>query len=281
MSWLAPLVLRLLHLIYSVVISLFALKDQRRPPPRPLSATRSRTPKHLAIVLHSEQDSASDATESAFVASVHNAIGWCREAGIERLSVYDSKGLIARRSEEFREAMLLEQDAHSDSTDSDLEYPLTPPLSDYSDSRPISPEYNVLVGDLKVVSMELAGGSKRRTKSVKRKGVMTKLRPSRPPSTGTCTKALTIHILSRDSSKPAIASVARSIARQQTQNFEKQDEQKFDLSIETLDAILEGPRGLSSPDLMIVHQVSCSRFNRPPLELHGFPPWQTRLTEIQ
>jgi dehydrodolichyl diphosphate syntase complex subunit NUS1 len=40
------------------------------------------------------------------------------------------------------------------------------------------------------------------------------------------------------------------------------------------------PGGLPSPDLMIVHHV-CPQDPPPPLELHGFPPWQIALTEIQ
>jgi len=38
--------------------------------------------------------------------------------------------------------------------------------------------------------------------------------------------------------------------------------------------------GLSSPDFMIIHHLTAScRVSAPP-ELHGFPPWQLRLTEI-
>lgn len=38
--------------------------------------------------------------------------------------------------------------------------------------------------------------------------------------------------------------------------------------------------GLSSPDFMIVHPIGFSRTTYSPLELHGFPPWHIRLTEI-
>ncbi|QRV91446.1 hypothetical protein RhiJN_19464 [Ceratobasidium sp. AG-Ba] len=49
------------------------------------------------------------------------------------------------------------------------------------------------------------------------------------------------------------------------------------LYINTLDAVLEAK--LQSPDMLLVHSMSPGVFKRP-LELHAFPPWQIRLTEM-
>lgn len=39
--------------------------------------------------------------------------------------------------------------------------------------------------------------------------------------------------------------------------------------------------GLSPPDFMIVHSLSAeTTAHNAPLELHAFPPWHIRLTEI-
>jgi dehydrodolichyl diphosphate syntase complex subunit NUS1 len=44
---------------------------------------------------------------------------------------------------------------------------------------------------------------------------------------------------------------------------------------------MTGDRGYGPPDLMIVHNVTVPKRQSTPLELHAFPPWQVRLTEIQ
>jgi len=38
--------------------------------------------------------------------------------------------------------------------------------------------------------------------------------------------------------------------------------------------------GLSSPDFMIIHPIDFFDTSSTPPELHGFPPWHIRLTEI-
>jgi hypothetical protein len=43
---------------------------------------------------------------------------------------------------------------------------------------------------------------------------------------------------------------------------------------------IAGPHSLSAPNFLIVHHLCPSDYALP-LELHGFPPWQIRLTEIQ
>lgn len=100
----------------------------------------------------------------------------------------------------------------------------------------------------------------------------------------------TIHVISRSSGKPAIARVADVMA-----NDPKWQQQRID--IRDLNAIFEGLSqviltrriylvflgdcGLPSPDFMIIHDIFPNlRRRKQPLELYGFPPWQTILTEF-
>lgn len=109
-----------------------------------------------------------------------------------------------------------------------------------------------------------------------------------------------LQFVSRDTGKPTIAaeadSLLRSIAHQPPRRI-KDETEEFSVSIHDLEAILEGDkkrfiaygmsslsiqgaRGYKAPDLTIVHHVTVPRRQCPPLELHSFPPWQLRLTEI-
>ena len=119
--------------------------------------------------------------------------------------------------------------------------------------------------------------------------------------------ALTLCLVSRQSAKPAIASAAHSLARTQTQTRNRRPRKAihsrtggtFQLSINQFDQLLDSESsllykfwvysqgvmiwldedGLSSPDFMIVHPIGPDP-STSALELHGFPPWHIRLTEI-
>ena len=111
-----------------------------------------------------------------------------------------------------------------------------------------------------------------------------------------------LQFVSRDTGKPTIAAVADSLLRSiahQPRRKAKEEAEEFSVSIPDIEAILEGDkkrfiacdmssrptfnqgaRGYKAPDLTIVHHVTVPRRQCPPLELHSFPPWQLRLTEI-
>jgi dehydrodolichyl diphosphate syntase complex subunit NUS1 len=106
-----------------------------------------------------------------------------------------------------------------------------------------------------------------------------------------------VHILSPKSSIFAIAEVAKGLIRKQT-SVRTVPSTSFSLSVSDLEDILEGipqnslksgqwltvlkgDTGFPAPDLVIVHHCSPSKRSKMPLELHGFPPWQIRLSEIQ
>jgi len=324
---LASLCLRVLHLLYFLVVLLFNIwKSFKHRKPKHLTAERTKLPSHLALTLVTSEDIDAKTKEKSFVECIARAVTWCQAVGITQLSVYDREGayqaiviqpididiyagIAFKCSQVIRMHLIADRLPCEDDTDSELEYPLTPPLSDTSESRPLSPDYD---GHLGVVTMRV--GDFREPKSRERSRQKNVLKRRRGElinfdmlSKPECnlgknhvpqTIPLTIHLVSRESSKPAIASVARSYiqtAKRTARNTK--DDLKFELYPEELASVLEGmsigavrvygncnffagQQGLPSPDLMIVHHISRSQRNQASLELHGFPPWQVQLTEL-
>ncbi|KAJ6519777.1 hypothetical protein C8R45DRAFT_952684 [Mycena sanguinolenta] len=262
--------LRVLHLFYSLITLLSASWDRFEwTPPLPLNVTRRRIPRHLALllVLDSAHDRAS--TRESLLEIVTRAVGWCRSAGIEKLTLYDTAGLLMDCVDKIsqRTSVAGELDSYDSCSGSDIEYPLTPPSSDYSDSRPLSPEDRV---DASIITLRVPEVIRKKTSRYglkKRHSERQKSEAAKPP--------LTLCIASRQSSKPAIAAAATSLARSRARAPEEPE-----LTVENLNAIIEGPQSLSDPDFMIVHHLRPSDGPPLPLELYGFPPWQIRLTEI-
>jgi len=99
-------------------------------------------------------------------------------------------------------------------------------------------------------------------------------------------ETFTLHLVSPDTGKPTIATVADSLLRKAANGLRRSavpvtaDAELFKISASDLQDILEGDRGYGPPDLMIVHNVTVPKRQSAPLELHSFPPWQVRLTEI-
>lgn len=154
----ASLLLRLVHFIYQFVLFCRTFCESIcAKPPLPLDASRSRLPRHLAVVFTVNTDLDHDVVQESLIANVSNIIDWCRSLGIQKLTVYEEHGQ-QRRQQKSRPAnrmflsgrlvqlvpalRQLYQGCASEpsSSESEIEYPLTPPPSDYSDSRPISPE---------------------------------------------------------------------------------------------------------------------------------------------
>ena len=107
----------------------------------------------------------------------------------------------------------------------------------------------------------------------------------------------TLHILSRRAGKPAIAEVANALLRRRSAAPSLKDGgQSLATSEAEISSLLEGyaliphldlPRsyaplgdnGFPEPDLMLVHHIHPNPTSDL-LDLHGFPPWQIRLTEF-
>jgi dehydrodolichyl diphosphate syntase complex subunit NUS1 len=161
-----------------------------------------------------------------------------------------------RCSQDIRRRVGVWYDLTDDETaDSDIEYPLTPPLSDHSDSIPFSEaQLKRSVDGPSAVIINMA-----ERKMAKRKTVQKRRRPQRKMMlylhltleldyfTGhdehALTNTLTLHIASRESSKPTVASVARTLARTQSRRAEaplRPTTNNFNLSINALNSLLEG-----------------------------------------
>lgn len=271
----ASLFLWLLHLVYASLVFLTTkFRKRRYLPPQSLTAYRSKLPKHLAIILVSHDAANPKHTEELFMECLVRVVKWCKASGIEQLTAYDAEGTLLGCSDIIKERLTHYDDLPTDESESELEYPLTPPLSEASESRSHSPDFADFPVQLNVTTIcsfkKGASHDRSREVAVRRRAHH---KHSHNP--------LTLHIVSRSASKAAIASAARFLLDEEVcrrQNSQDLDHVKaYELPISELNSILEG--GLPSADFMIVHDVH-PQDPPPPLELHGFPPWQMALTEI-
>ncbi|CCL99033.1 uncharacterized protein FIBRA_01042 [Fibroporia radiculosa] len=283
MSWLASFALAILHALYWLVVTVkSACRGECSP--QPLDAPRRQTPLHLALNLV-VQDNIDDieAMEAVMIESVDRAATWCRVVGINRLTIYDRQGVLTKCSSDVQSRLSRRFGIPPKevASESDIEYPLTPPPSDDSDSRPLSPDTKDWHKELNVITLRFAVGvsteRKKPSKAAVRRRRLSR-RETLPPS-------LTLHIISRQSGKPVISCLASGILRRRAHNssysvIDDDTMEQPSASVEgELSQSLEGLDGFPPPDLMLVHHLSCPE-NNPPLELYGFPPWQTRLTEL-
>ncbi|KAI0932120.1 hypothetical protein AcW1_000669 [Taiwanofungus camphoratus] len=219
------------------------------------------------------------------IESLERAVSWCRVVGIPKLTVYDRRGILAE-SLEVRERLAERYRviASGSDADSDIEFPPTPPPSDDSDSRPISPDFERIHPNLNVTVIRISEciDKAKKMSNIDKTGVRRR-HSTRREGNG---KPLILHIISRKSGKPAISKVATEFMWRQSRRSPCQcsrpipyDEHKSFFE-EDLKSILEGEAGLPSPDLMIIHPFSLPKCRNTALELYGFPPWQIRLTEF-
>ncbi|KAJ3569774.1 hypothetical protein NP233_g4830 [Leucocoprinus birnbaumii] len=270
MGLLAALVLRVLHFLYALVSLLHSFWcRQTRPSPQPLQASRRRLPKNLALVFVGDPNIPRDILEKTILQSCLNVVEWCRTLGIPKLTIFEEHGLVVELESQIREGAF-GQDSEILSNDSDSEYrPLTPSSSVYSDSRQLSP-CNSSSDVTKAATLETTS-------------IIGIPKDNIPPLAAP--QPISLCLLSSASSKSAIADLARSlyldIKRKPKQAGQRAKAKgDFSLTVDAVNSLLENDDGLSSPDFMIVHPVNPLQYNRTPLELHGFPPWHIRLTEI-
>ncbi|OCH96095.1 hypothetical protein OBBRIDRAFT_883365 [Obba rivulosa] len=282
MSGLASCVLYILHAAYWLYNAAKSIFQQYIDEPAPLDAERSKLPQHLALVLYADNKSLdTESLKERTLEAVQNLVSWCRVVGVTRLSVYDRHDVLAGAIADIRDMFDASSGDISDGslTDSGLEFPPTPPPSDGTDSRPVSPNQKSRKLQLGVTTLELHARQDR----PKRKSSTNKpaLRRRRQSGRDADPKNLTLHILTQRSSKAAVATVASSMLRTSfARSRETKQNEEFRMSLEDLKAALEGEHGFPPPDLMIVHSLTQRKQYKVPLELYGFPPWQIRLTEI-
>lgn len=170
----------------------------------------------------------------------------CRQLSLYHvIDIYSAVAINCSQS--IRTRLIADQPPCKDDTDSEVEYPLTPPLSDSSESRPLSPDYD---GHLGVVSMQVAELQSRKPirlrnvlKRRKRKSGQYQFYTTKPQihlakNDVISMTPLTLNLVSRGSSKPAIASVAQYYARTGKRLLHRTN--AFELSVDELGSTLQG-----------------------------------------
>ncbi|TCD69929.1 hypothetical protein EIP91_005753 [Steccherinum ochraceum] len=272
MSWLTYTVLCFIHALYSIYKSVSSYWKRFDHAPQPLNAPRTKLPTHLALLLVPDDDSPFEQQKDDMLQTVEHVASWCKDAGIEKVSVYDREGLLQDSSMDLRDRLQDADDSPNSSTESEPEYPLTPPLSDVSESRTLTPE--MLPPALQLYTIRIPSSPSKRKRDTR--NIVKRRKPNsseRKPEI----QPITLHLISRSTGKPAVAKVAQHFLQIHAQS--KPHALDLSITLEDVGTCLEGERGLPPPDLMIVHDMRPHTRHRP-LELHGFPPWQVRLTEF-
>jgi len=269
MTWVAHLVLLIIHTVYGLKNLIFSFIPGRTP--RPLLARRRKSPGHVALVLvpDAENHDIRD-EETGLEESVERAVKWCRSVGIQRLSVYERDGILSNKSIYASSASpddsFLSPDMHIfdrlTPPSSDTESPRAPPQKLEKPSLNFGPFINTI--QLPSLPRENSAEIEQKPHRRKRSSHIFDPKPQQPK--------LTLHILSRESSKPSLAAVTRHFAKKQ-----RKSDEKFTLSVDELNTTLEVEPGYPPPDLIIVYPLYPSTAS---LELHGFPPWHMRLSEV-
>lgn len=280
-----------MHFVYFICLIVKSRwRHLRRRVPLPLQASRSRLPRHLAILLTVDPAAASklaadtharERLEEAITETVESAVKWCRTLGIPRLTVYDREGRVQEITSELQKRILSVHTIPEDAEDqAEQDYLLTPPLSDHDESRPISPIEDLSDEPVTVAKIHIPARRPSKANTIKRRRHLSSEIKSPGPEVSDL-PALELCIIDRRASKAVLASAAMVVASEHMSAFApKGRSTPVELSIEALNNMIEGKHGLSEPDFMIVHPLTPPRSRAEPLELHGFPPWQIRLTEI-
>ncbi|QRV76612.1 hypothetical protein RhiJN_04627 [Ceratobasidium sp. AG-Ba] len=265
MRFLGFLLLSILHGCYALTRAFQALAKRLNPRrrPRPIHVARDKIPKHIALVLaHGDAQKRHGQLYvqdiKAMLESVLRVVEWCQAVGVGKLTVYDREGVLESNASYLRRKLIPTQPAMEPKNSLKpaklVSYPLTPPASD------ASTEATEADSDLEDNKITL--------------GMTQFAVPSSSPES----QPLHLNIISDKDGRTEVALCARQIAAfQRDQKTPLDSASLFQLDINTLDAVLEAK--LQSPDMLLVHSMSPGVFKRP-LELHAFPPWQIRLTEM-
>nr|AAB38332.1 hyphal tip 1 [Coprinopsis cinerea] len=204
-------------------------------------------------------------------------------------------GLLSEYDQDIR-FQLLQGNTNSaidDSSESEVEpyHPLTPPPSDYSDSRPISPlqSSRPVIPSIRIVLSEGDGSKERSSRKggLKRRNTLHFLSSPRTRRRMQSRLPLgapqaSIDLISGGGPKTNFIPSARSSGSPPIRPPQHTpDGHPTNYTYNPNRGPVGREHGLSSPDFMIVHSLDVSNTRRKvPLELYNFPPWHIRLTEI-
>lgn len=92
MNFLTRICLGLVHVAYALYNALYALFVRHVQHPYPLAKDRRRIPKHLALLLTSDDAANQDDVRYAYERAVRDVTRWCNIVGVSRLTAYDPRG---------------------------------------------------------------------------------------------------------------------------------------------------------------------------------------------
>ncbi|GJJ08812.1 hypothetical protein Clacol_003031 [Clathrus columnatus] len=266
MYLLARLLLLIIHTIYGLKNLLCSFIPSRSP--KPLLARRRKVPTHISLLLVPNPEN-HDVNEErkVMIHCVERAIKWCKLLGIPRLSIYekDERRVILHSLSEY--FWTLRNDIRKQTPASKLSSRLTPPSSDMDSSSEQLVNANPLSGVIETIQIPYQPNQ---VIDVEKKTAKRKKYTLMDPKT----QSLTLHLLSREASKPALAELTKTLVQR---HKEDASADKFVLTVENVNTILEVESGFTPPDLLIVYLLYPSTA---PLETHAYPPWHIRLSEI-
>jgi len=266
-SW---LLLRVLHGLYSPIEILSAIL------PRRLSSTAVRIPSHLALALFTtphgkKPNETSEETTQALIECAVRAIGWCRDFGIQTLTIYDRHGVLKTHHVELSDRLAANSTVRTISRPKHQSLPDTPPPSDHSSNASFEGDNDedadviswIISSPPRILGAEDFGLRRRNAAESGDKEYV----PQKSDS-------LQVHIISYSDGRPTLARAARTLALAHASQV---TDTPIMLKVQDLSETLECE--LPSPHLTIVHHLYPTVPLRP-LELDAFPPWQLRLTEL-
>ncbi|GAA5845507.1 hypothetical protein JCM11251_001658 [Rhodosporidiobolus azoricus] len=241
-------------------------RQETRPTPTgDLAAERwKKVPKHLAVRLaparvgwrlfpwrRGEEDELREMVEQ-----VEQLVAWCRELGIETMSIYDETGILVRRASDVATALSLEPLVLKKETMQGCVTLSAAAQSDDVASKSPAP------GGTETRSPPTSGLDDGESGSS-----ATLVNDESPLSSSTSPGSFKLHLLSREAGRPQLAQVAQALALRQ-----KPGQVAEELTTEAVSVVLDA-LPFTEPDLLFV-------LGGPYLRLCGFPPWQIKLSEM-
>ncbi|KAG8934488.1 hypothetical protein FRC02_009835 [Tulasnella sp. 418] len=300
LSLLSKLILYSIRAIHTIGIVWSCILPRRQP--LALETPRRLKPSHVALLLDPGEITSEEHQNIVLqdmIECVERVVEWAMSATIETLTVYDEKGLLKSIHQDISQAISTRLGAHV--TQIPTQSPSTPPpqlhhppfqnMLAIENLPPLTPppsESGATSSSIEAVSPSIS--FKITTGTHTDAPQSTQLRHRREDQVSSQTAAgIRLDIICRDQGKPSVALAARNLSIHHIQTTP--------LEVASANKLLEAE--FTSPDLLIVHPLIYSPSSLPhkgnifsclpqkfyiplpkPLEMHGFPPWQIRLTEI-
>ncbi|GAA5972262.1 hypothetical protein JCM8115_006546 [Rhodotorula mucilaginosa] len=208
----------------------------------------SKLPRHLAVSLVSGGQGGEQ--RQRHVGILQKLLQWSRQLGVTTLSVYDETGVLLRNAAGYAEALNLQIISEEDEIELEGMVTLAEPWVAAAKSG---------------VATSPAGEGARTPRAADEDASADSSTTLVAEESLLCPPHLRLNLLSRAAGRPRLARLAQDLAVRVRNSEEELTTERV---AEQVDAL-----PLGEPDLLLVLGGSY-------LRLHGFPPWQLRLTEM-